>query len=57
MTAKIAFDAVTLARIPKIINEGAEKTLEAHRKPVTLLSVRLERLTQTLRSRERRRRD
>ena len=34
MTAKIAFDAVTLARIPKIINEGVEETFEAHRKPV-----------------------
>lgn len=37
-TAKIAFDAVTLARIPKIINddaarEGAE-VLEPHRKPL-----------------------
>ncbi len=34
MTAKIAFDAVTLARIPKIINEGVKETFEAHRKPV-----------------------
>ena len=37
-TAKVAFDAITLARIPKIVNEGfAEGTqpLEAHRKSVT----------------------
>ena len=37
MTAKIAYDAVTLARIPKILNEAeSEKSniLEAHRKPV-----------------------
>lgn len=35
-TAKIAFDAITLARIPKIVNEGADGTerLEAHRAPV-----------------------
>lgn len=34
MTAKIAFNAVTLARIPKIINEGLDEPLEPHRKPV-----------------------
>ena len=36
MTAKIAFDAITLARIPKIVNEGAEveAALEPHRKGV-----------------------
>ena len=34
MTAKIAFDAITLARIPKIINEELEERLEPHRKPV-----------------------
>ena len=34
MTAKIAFDAVTLARIPKILNEDVSETFEAHRKPV-----------------------
>ncbi len=37
MTAKIAFDAVTLARIPKILNEGLEDNappLQAHRKRV-----------------------
>ena len=34
MTAKIAFDAITLARIPKILNEGAPETFTAHRKPV-----------------------
>lgn len=33
-TAKTAFDAVTLARIPKIINEGQEEALTPHRKPV-----------------------
>lgn len=38
-TAKIAFDAVTLARIPKIINEDAApgdaaQRLEPHRKPL-----------------------
>ena len=38
MSAKIAFDAVTLARIPKILNEGqeAESRLEALRTPVRL---------------------
>lgn len=34
MTAKIAFDAVTLARIPKILNEDAAESFTAHRKPV-----------------------
>ena len=36
MTAKIAYDAITLARIPKILNEGLgdDVRLEAHRKPV-----------------------
>ena len=41
MTAKIAFDAITLARIPKILNEGSENSAgsgaeprRAHRKPV-----------------------
>ncbi len=33
MTAKVAFDAVTLARIPKVLNEDGN-TLEAHRKPI-----------------------
>ncbi|GEM46179.1 PIG-L deacetylase family protein [Deinococcus cellulosilyticus] len=33
-TAKIAFDALTLTRIPKIINEGLTDTLEAHRKAI-----------------------
>ncbi len=40
MTAKIAFDAVTMARIPKIVNEDlgeATAPLEAHRKPVRFL--------------------
>ena len=32
--AKIAFDAVTLARIPKILNEDADEPVEPHRKPV-----------------------
>ena len=36
MTAKIVFDAITLARIPKIINEGLETVLEPHRQPVKL---------------------
>jgi len=35
MTAKIAFDAITLARIPKIVAEAGEG-LEAHRQPVRL---------------------
>jgi N-acetylglucosamine malate deacetylase 1 len=34
MTAKIAFDAVTLARIPKILNEKAHQPYEAHRKDI-----------------------
>ncbi|MAZ53625.1 MAG: GlcNAc-PI de-N-acetylase [Trueperaceae bacterium] len=36
MTAKIAFDAITLARIPKILNEGVpeEEKFSPHRKPV-----------------------
>jgi LmbE family N-acetylglucosaminyl deacetylase len=34
MSAKIAFDAITLARIPKIINEELHEKLEPHRKPV-----------------------
>lgn len=35
MTAKIAFDAITLARIPKILNEASDTPYEAHRQPVT----------------------
>jgi len=35
MTAKIAFDAITLARIPKILSETGE-SLGAHRSPVRL---------------------
>jgi N-acetylglucosamine malate deacetylase 1 len=34
MTAKIAFDAITLARIPKILNENASQPYEAHRKDI-----------------------
>lgn len=34
MTAKTAFDALTLARIPKILNEGAAQPYEAHRKDI-----------------------
>jgi len=34
MTAKVAFDAITLARIPKIVSEGLEAPLEPHRAPV-----------------------
>ena len=34
MTAKIAYDALTLARIPKILNEGRSAPLEPHRRPV-----------------------
>jgi len=34
MCAKIAFDAVTLARIPKILNEDSAETTEPHRAPV-----------------------
>jgi len=36
MTAKITFDAITLARIPKIINEGLAEPLEPHREPIKL---------------------
>jgi len=36
MTAKIAFDAITLARIPKILNEDSPETFTPHRKPVKL---------------------
>jgi len=35
MTAKIAFDAITLARIPKILNEDGGETLEPHRDSVS----------------------
>lgn len=34
MTAKIAFDAITLARIPKILNEASDIPFEAHRQTV-----------------------
>jgi N-acetylglucosamine malate deacetylase 1 len=34
MTAKIAFDALTLARIPKILNEDTSQPYEAHRKDI-----------------------
>lgn len=34
MTAKIAFDAITLARIPKILNEASDTPYEAHRQTV-----------------------
>jgi N-acetylglucosamine malate deacetylase 1 len=34
-TAKIVFDALTFARIPKILNEGRETKLEPHRKTVS----------------------
>lgn len=34
MSAKVAFDAITLARIPKIISEGQSAPLTPHRKPV-----------------------
>lgn len=34
-TAKIAFDALTFVRIPKILNEAASTKLEAHRNPIT----------------------
>lgn len=34
MTAKVAFDAVTLARIPKILNEDSKTPIEPHRKPI-----------------------
>lgn len=36
MTAKVAYDAVTLARIPKILNEGQADRIEAWREPVRL---------------------
>lgn len=34
MTAKIAFDAMTLARIPKILNENAQQPFEPHRESI-----------------------
>jgi N-acetylglucosamine malate deacetylase 1 len=34
-TAKLAFDAITLARIPKVVRDGGFDHLEAHRKAVT----------------------
>lgn len=34
MSAKIAYDAVTLARIPKIVNEASDETYQAHRETV-----------------------
>jgi N-acetylglucosamine malate deacetylase 1 len=34
MTAKITFDAITLARIPKILNESSEQVYEPHRKDI-----------------------
>ncbi|MBS3966089.1 MAG: PIG-L family deacetylase [Truepera sp.] len=34
MTARIAFDAVTLARIPKIINHDLSEPLAPHRRPI-----------------------
>jgi N-acetylglucosamine malate deacetylase 1 len=34
-TAKIAFDAITLARIPKVVREDGFVNLEAHRKSVS----------------------
>jgi N-acetylglucosamine malate deacetylase 1 len=34
MTAKIAFDAITLARIPKILNENADQPFVAHRESI-----------------------
>lgn len=34
MSAKIAFDAITLARIPKILAEGRSAPVPPHRKPV-----------------------
>ncbi len=36
MVAKITFDAITLARIPKIINEGLSEALEPHREAIKL---------------------
>ena len=38
-TARVACVAVTLARIPKIVNEGQSQLLEAHRKPVTFYQL------------------
>lgn len=40
MTAKIAFDAVTLARIPKIVSEDLPEALEPHRQPVRFYQYR-----------------
>jgi N-acetylglucosamine malate deacetylase 1 len=34
-TAKAAFDAITLARIPKVVQAGGFDHLQAHRKPVS----------------------
>jgi N-acetylglucosamine malate deacetylase 1 len=34
-TAKIAFNALTFVRIPKILNENQAQKLEPHRKPIT----------------------
>jgi N-acetylglucosamine malate deacetylase 1 len=34
MTAKIAFDALTLVRIPKILNEGSQQRYEPHRENI-----------------------
>ena len=34
MTAKIAFDAITLARIPKILNGNASQPYDSHRKDI-----------------------
>jgi N-acetylglucosamine malate deacetylase 1 len=34
VSARIAFDAVTLARIPKILNEGQPEKVEAWREPI-----------------------
>ncbi|GGJ63911.1 PIG-L deacetylase family protein [Deinococcus aquiradiocola] len=36
VSAKIAYDAVTLARIPKILNEGLAEPLQAWRDPVRI---------------------
>lgn len=36
MTAKIAYDAITLARIPKVVQEGSgNQERQAHRKPIS----------------------
>ena len=40
MTAKISFDAITLARIPKILNGDSSQSYEAHRKPVRFFQYR-----------------